>query len=166
MANRWRGCRRHASSYKERDLILKKAGFASYRDYLSSPTWWKIRARVMEKAGGKCRICGGKAAQAHHVFYSRSNLKGSNLTGVVAICRQCHEEVEFTDGKKLNQEASRKKYSAASPGSGTKSPRCITTGCGEPRAPGRKRCDKHERELSKLMKDQHDDRRTEKRNAS
>lgn len=95
---RWRGCRRKCSSYKERDELLRKAGFPSYRAYLASPLWAAIRRTVLDRDKGACRLCGGRAERVHHRTYTRSGLKGSNLGQLAALCRDCHRQVEVSPG--------------------------------------------------------------------
>lgn len=98
---RWRGVKKKADNYSGRNMVLRKAGFQSYRDYLASSIWSSIRSRVLERDRGQCKLCKTKACAIHHRFYSRSNLKGSNLSGLVSVCPTCHRFIEFdTTGNK------------------------------------------------------------------
>lgn len=38
----------------------------------------------------KCRLCGGKATDRHHVFMGRNRQKSEDLNCVVWLCRDCH----------------------------------------------------------------------------
>lgn len=80
--------------YKARNEILREMGFASYRDYLASPLWSKIRKRVFGRDGGRCRACGEKGGQVHHQSYDLRTLKGKTIKRLLLLCRKCHEEVE------------------------------------------------------------------------
>jgi hypothetical protein len=90
--------------YGERNKILRSLGFSSYGDYLASELWAGIRARVLAGARHKCETCGRYASEVHHGAYTRSSLDGRNLTKLFAICRICHEDIEFRkrDGAKLS----------------------------------------------------------------
>jgi 5-methylcytosine-specific restriction endonuclease McrA len=88
-------------AYAERNGILRSLGFGSYAEYLKSPMWRGIRERVMARSRWKCRKCGCRAKQVHHVRYTWSNLSGKSLWCLMALCRKCHKKVEFKDGKKV-----------------------------------------------------------------
>jgi hypothetical protein len=97
--------------YRARDALLHLLGFASYAEYLKSPTWQRARRRVLERACGLCEKCGAKATEVHHLKYSREVLLGykRNLRHLMAICRQCHQQGEFAGGKKVSRtEANRR----------------------------------------------------------
>lgn len=38
----------------------------------------------------KCRLCGGRATDRHHVFMGRNRQKSEELNCVVWLCRDCH----------------------------------------------------------------------------
>ena len=88
--------------YKQRDEVLSQMGFPSYDDYLRSPLWARIRARVMKSCGELC-ICGQSATEIHHRSYKRRYMEGRGkvTTFLTAICRKCHHFIEFDEeGKK------------------------------------------------------------------
>ena len=74
---------------------------SDYREYLLSSIWLGKRARVMRRAGGMCEGCGCRRAwQVHHLRYPRNCRPGSDewirqekLFDLIAICRECHEDV-------------------------------------------------------------------------
>ena len=88
------------NEYHKRDEILKKMGYASYREYLRSPKWRKIRNRAMKKAKGLCKLCGDPARDVHHLSYTKQVLLGGKGRMLIALCRPCHEDGEFADGRK------------------------------------------------------------------
>lgn len=95
-------------SYMSRSMWLKQLGFGSYRNYLASSLWKEIRTRVYKAKGRICYLCGAPAEELHHNRYHRSDLRGKNLRFINPICRECHEAIEFVNGKKQNvKEASR-----------------------------------------------------------
>ncbi len=90
------------SIYKNRNKVIQLNGLAkSYKEYLRSDLWKKIRARVLKRDRGECRICGGIASQAHHTNYATKTMLGHSIVGIFAICSGCHYFVEFFgDGTK------------------------------------------------------------------
>lgn len=88
--------------YQQRDAVLKEMGFASYREYLASALWRRIRARLL-KACPVCP-CGKTAEQVHHRTYKRRYLEGRGKIHkyLVPICRECHESIEFEGSEKLS----------------------------------------------------------------
>jgi len=92
-----------------RNVLLRKMGFKTYKAYLASPLWWKIRAKVWalarEEAGGGPPLCPyceartgvkgrvNRATQVHHLSYSEKVLTGKDLSMLVLICRACHKGI-------------------------------------------------------------------------
>jgi hypothetical protein len=91
--------------YQARDELLVSMGYASYKEYLRSPTWRKIREKVLERANGLCELCGEPAAEVHHLSYSKEILRGDKrkLRHLIAICRACHQSGEFAAGQKVSR---------------------------------------------------------------
>lgn len=81
-------------SYASRNDILRNLGYDSYSDYLTSPTWNAIREHILS-ATPDCLACGSPATQIHHIDYSKQTLLGNNHQSLVALCRTCHEHIEF-----------------------------------------------------------------------
>jgi len=87
--------------YKTRNNILEELGYDDYGDYLKSDLWSEIRDRVLKESGYQCICCGKQkldetlVMQVHHMVYSKENLSGESLYGLVAICRSCHAKAEF-----------------------------------------------------------------------
>lgn len=80
---------------------LKALGFDSYREYLSSELWKRVRQKVFDQKGRKCELCGGRATQVHHRRYRDKDMLGTELNCLHPICGGCHLRLEFKDGKKL-----------------------------------------------------------------
>lgn len=88
-------------SYASRSRELKRIGFSSYRAYLASELWARIKARVYRDLGDACWLCGGRATQLHHNRYHKNDLLGRRTKFIKPICGACHESIEFTvDGEK------------------------------------------------------------------
>ncbi len=62
----------------------------SYRDYLRSPAWKKLRARVLERDHFTCRSCGEPATEAGHITYDRFGEE--RLSDLVAQCSDCNQQ--------------------------------------------------------------------------
>ena len=76
-------------------------GYASYVDYLASELWHRIRKRIFARDKNTCRLCKAVAEQIHHLRYRRSVLEGRADQHLIAICRSCHERIEFRGDRKL-----------------------------------------------------------------
>lgn len=79
----------------------------SYQEYLKSDLWREQRARVMRRDRNKCQCCGGPATQVHHIGYTKRMLRGQGTYFLIAVCRPCHEFLEFDDGQKVNIKAAK-----------------------------------------------------------
>lgn len=100
---------RSGENYRSRNLILKEMGFECYKDYLRSSLWKEIRMRVLERDVFKCQICDGNATQVHHSRYHKRDLTGKNIKFLHSLCEDCHENIEFDNGKKLWMDEALKK---------------------------------------------------------
>jgi len=91
-----------SATYERRNVVLGQMGYATYADYLLSELWIGIRARVMDRDHGVCRVCARKAVSVHHITYEQKVMRGEDLSQLIAICRGCHKRIEFDDdGAKL-----------------------------------------------------------------
>jgi 5-methylcytosine-specific restriction endonuclease McrA len=61
----------------------------TYAEYLRTPHWRSLRAWAIERAGGKCQLCGSrKDLEVHHNCYDRL---GAELpSDLVVLCDDCH----------------------------------------------------------------------------
>lgn len=78
---------------------LRSLGFETYRAYLVSELWITIRARVMERDEGTCRVCKRPAKHVHHCSYAKPVLAGEDDSALVSLCFGCHQRLEF-DGER------------------------------------------------------------------
>lgn len=88
--------------YASRNHTLKELGFDSYKDYLKSRLWKKIRSKIMNRANYVCEICQSHATEVHHSRYHRNDLLGKTLKFLHPLCGDCHYNVEFKKGVKLS----------------------------------------------------------------
>ena len=101
--------------YKYRDMLLREMGFQNYKYYLSSELWRDdIRPRVIDKYNEECMLCEEKcdSPEVHHLEYSKHNLLGESLDGMIVLCRSIPvinglNLLELKEAKK-RREASRK----------------------------------------------------------
>jgi hypothetical protein len=87
-------------SYSGRAEVLRAMGFSSYRDYLASALWKRIRARVL-RLHPFCYMCGKAAQQVHHKSYDEKTMRGRSLRQLLSVCRSCHVAIELEDGAKV-----------------------------------------------------------------
>jgi hypothetical protein len=82
-------------------LAYRRLGFSTYQEYLKSDLWKQIRAKVLLRDGGLCRLCGKPASCVHHQSYVLNVMSGERLDDLYSVCDPCHLLVEFaSDGKK------------------------------------------------------------------
>ena len=93
------------ATYKRRDELLWHHGYDSYREYLQSEAWARIRRRILNRAGWRCQIkgCRDEATQVHHIDYTEANLIRGSDELLIAICRDHHRQIEIgAAGQKLD----------------------------------------------------------------
>lgn len=91
-----------AIAYSRRNKLVRKLGYLSYQDYLTSHLWRGIRRAVLS-ANPSCEFCGNPATQVHHSRYTLRNLRGTSLKRLHSVCASCHRLGEFTcAGQKLS----------------------------------------------------------------
>jgi len=90
-------------AYKKRNKILKqRLGYSSYKEYLNSDLWYKLRTNVLKLNNYKCDICDAIANQVHHIDYKIATLRGEKLEKLIPLCQKCHKLIEFDNNKKLH----------------------------------------------------------------
>ena len=52
----------------------------------------KTRREVWERCKGRCEYCGKKAIDPHHIVY-RSKGGSNEADNLIALCRECHDDV-------------------------------------------------------------------------
>jgi 5-methylcytosine-specific restriction endonuclease McrA len=89
-------------SKTQRNFVLQAYGYSNYKEYLQSELWASIREKILKKNDLCVCGCNRIANQVHHKVYSESNLLGKCLRGLVAINHDCHHDIEFDEGRKVN----------------------------------------------------------------
>lgn len=59
----------------------------------------RFHEEVVERDQGRCRICGKRASDAHHILY-RSQGGTDDLDNGILLCRTDHERVHAEGGRK------------------------------------------------------------------
>jgi hypothetical protein len=77
------------------------AGYTNYEAYRASSLWAGIRKRVFRRDRKRCRVCGCKAAVAHHRNYKPETMYGKSINGIVSLCNKHHHEVHFDGDVKI-----------------------------------------------------------------
>lgn len=79
---------------EQEDQERKREWRLKYKKYLKSPTWKRVRERVLEQSNYTCVFCGGVASQVHHRKYPRGHIAGEfkqeRYAYLVPICAKCH----------------------------------------------------------------------------
>ncbi len=62
-----------------------------YDAYMRSPQWRLVRAQVIERDKGECRMCGARERlTVHHLTYAR--IFREWLDDLITLCFHCHEK--------------------------------------------------------------------------
>jgi len=71
--------------------IPKSIEYETYKDYLASPIWAKLRKQAVERDGYRCRVCNSsKKLDVHHRLYAK--IWGEEeATDLTTLCSDCHE---------------------------------------------------------------------------
>lgn len=100
-------------SYEERARNLRSLGFRSYREYLDSDLWNRIKRLVYKQKGSSCMLCGEPATELHHNRYHRNDLLGKKTKYISPICRNCHRRIEFDGDEKVSVPSARREFRKA-----------------------------------------------------
>ena len=95
--NDWQNAMNPVKYNPLRLLVLKELGFHSYDNYLKSGLWMGIRLKVLRSYNYRCCKCNQKATVIHHTSYDRSDLDGTNLANLYALCSNCHDIIHGKD---------------------------------------------------------------------
>lgn len=87
-------------TYADRNRTLRSIGYNTYKDYLNSDLWKRIRERALREHGDKCRLCESPVQVFHHRGYGKAVLLGYEIKQLVPLCSKCHTKVEFWPNKK------------------------------------------------------------------
>ena len=78
----------HKKRFIVKKVIKKKW---TYKEYILSNEWSKLRFKVLKRAKGLCEVCKtNRAWQVHHKTYKR--LFHEKLSDLIALCGTCHQD--------------------------------------------------------------------------
>jgi 5-methylcytosine-specific restriction endonuclease McrA len=81
------------------DLVPASCFFTNVRAFVSKKQWDTIRFKVYSKAYDTCEICGGigpaHAVECHEIFEYNDSELIQKLTGMIALCPNCHNTKHF-----------------------------------------------------------------------
>ena len=60
-------------------------------DYLKSDAWKRKRFVVLRRDNWRCKYCGGRATQVHHLRYAKGNIGKEPIEWLVSVCQSCHD---------------------------------------------------------------------------
>ena len=63
-----------------------------YREYLKSDDWKRKRYVVLKRDNWKCKLCGDKATQVHHLKYAKHQIGKEPIDWLISICKPCHDK--------------------------------------------------------------------------
>lgn len=71
---------------KPRPKLLDKRAIAATKLY----QWRELRKTVLKRDGNRCRACGRKASEIHHILF-RSLGGKDEASNLLALCDSCHQ---------------------------------------------------------------------------
>lgn len=79
------------------ELVPDGCWYSNLRSILSKKQWDFIRQDAMERAGGRCAICGRKTDRldAHERWSYDEQNAVQKLEDVIAVCKSCHSVIHI-----------------------------------------------------------------------
>jgi len=74
---------------------------SSYKAYLASKLWKRIRQRILRRDNSTCQACLEPAKCVHHIDYSEQTLAGKSDLSLISLCNTCHYKIEHQGGAKI-----------------------------------------------------------------
>ena len=76
---------------------------STYKRYLQTEHWKKLRFEVLKRSGGRCERCGYRpwkrgVLQVHHKTYD--NVGHETVDDLICVCAKCHMELHGITGKR------------------------------------------------------------------
>ena len=73
----------------------RKLGLAERKARCGRKEWRRIRNSVIERDGGRCRVCGSTKILAVHHRIPWVTCRDDNPENLITLCKECHYTVEF-----------------------------------------------------------------------
>ncbi len=88
------------------DQRIQELKSMPYPEYLQTPEWAKKRQQILERDGGRCRICdSSESLNVHHRTYERRG--NEDLNDLTTLCRRCHEHFHQREQESTTQTLTR-----------------------------------------------------------
>lgn len=76
---------------KKKNINLNKL---PYLEFLKSDYWNKVRNKVLERDGYKCKVCGSiDNLVIHHKTYKHHGSELKHLEDLATVCSSCHKVI-------------------------------------------------------------------------
>lgn len=81
------------------DLVPSSCWYSNVRSILTKQQWDNLKKQVSAKAWDTCEICGGigpkHPVECHEIWEYINKTKTQKLTGLIALCPNCHMVKHF-----------------------------------------------------------------------
>lgn len=74
------------------------------RAHLSGWEWSRIRARVLQRDGYRCQVCGVQATEVDHITNLARGGAVRELSNLRAVCRWCHKRKTAAEAMRAMRE--------------------------------------------------------------
>ncbi len=90
------------------NLVLRSGWWEAYAKYLSSPSWRKLRKRVLKRDNNECQTCQNKEDYPLEIHHRRghSSVPNCKLSDLITLCKSCHEAITSNDRARRYQNKS------------------------------------------------------------
>jgi hypothetical protein len=96
------------------EMVPRSCFFSNLRSNLRPKDWKKLRLMSIEKAGGRCEICGstnhGRSLECHEIWQYDTDTYTQRLTGLVALCRDCHRAKHLALAREMGWETDARRH--------------------------------------------------------
>ena len=87
------------------ELTIEELNSISYKEYLKTNHWKRVRKLAFKRAKYKCEQCeqcGNKGVlHPHHKTYKNRGNEHNNLDDIIVLCEDCHSKIH--DKKEINK---------------------------------------------------------------
>lgn len=79
---------------------IRMLGFQGFNEYLESPLWGSIYARVIQRDKGRCRYCKSETKCTQFLRYEIEQLSGRDISQIFTVCWSCLYQEDPSDREK------------------------------------------------------------------
>ncbi len=90
------------------NLVKKSGWWEAYSKYLSSPSWRRLRKKVLKRDNNECQTCQNIEDYPLEIHHRRghSSVPNCKSSDLIALCRSCHEAITNNDRQRRYQNKS------------------------------------------------------------